>query len=401
MLTTTGRPYKEQLAQFWSLAKRPWMGAAGWPLFRWLTPNVFVQLARPHGAPSVWQGRDLLTLQPGNPKDASKARFFALGVDESHALVRSISLPPLPDKLVRSAVELQVRSFNPFPEGDMAWGYRIAASAGHGFTVRAAVASRQHIARQLAELAQRPDTQAEWWVISDHDEPIVLQGFAEHLRAAYLARHRGIAVALLVALALVLAAAALTPTVQLRLQATQAVFAYDELVRATKPLVAKREQLLQVNTQLDTVSGLINDRIDALRLLETITRVLPDDTYLGGVNIQGLTVNLAGFTPNTAALMQRLSAESGLKDVKAPSPATRPPGATKETFNIEFTFVRPEATPGPTPDTRPVPVPALDAASAAKPPASSPAAASSAPALPASAATAPAATTSLPASAKK
>ena len=67
-----------------------------------------------------------------------------------------------------------------------------------------------------------------------------------------------------------------------------------------------------------------------------LTRALPDDSSLLNLQIQGSKIRLTGQTTNTADLMQKLSAYPGLRDVKAPSAATRPLGANKESFTIEL-----------------------------------------------------------------
>ena len=45
---------------------------------------------------------------------------------------------------------------------------------------------------------------------------------------------------------------------------------------------------------------------------------------------------LAGLTANAAVLMQQLGLQSGFKDVRAPVAAVRNPGASLDSFNIEF-----------------------------------------------------------------
>ncbi|RYH36524.1 MAG: hypothetical protein EON54_19450 [Alcaligenaceae bacterium] len=69
-----------------------------------------------------------------------------------------------------------------------------------------------------------------------------------------------------------------------------------------------------------------------------LTKVLPDDTAVQSFKLQGRKVTVAGITGNASALMQLLGEQPGLRDVKAPSPATRLGASTKESFVIEFTL---------------------------------------------------------------
>ena len=78
--------------------------------------------------------------------------------------------------------------------------------------------------------------------------------------------------------------------------------------------------------------------LQGLATLHTLTQVLGDETVLQRLQIEGRTVLIAGHTPDTAAMMQKLSAYPGFKGVRAPTAVTRPPGATKDAFQVEFTI---------------------------------------------------------------
>lgn len=67
-----------------------------------------------------------------------------------------------------------------------------------------------------------------------------------------------------------------------------------------------------------------------------LTHVLPDDTALQSVRIQSSKVTISGLTENASALMQKLSNQDGVKDVRAPSAATRIGAGNKESFTIEL-----------------------------------------------------------------
>ena len=75
-----------------------------------------------------------------------------------------------------------------------------------------------------------------------------------------------------------------------------------------------------------------------LKVMDLLTQALPDDTSLLGLQVQGLKVTMNGQTTNAAALMQHLSAQPGIREVRAPSAATRPLGVSKDSFSLEFTL---------------------------------------------------------------
>ena len=86
-----------------------------------------------------------------------------------------------------------------------------------------------------------------------------------------------------------------------------------------------------------------------LRVLNLLTQSLPDDTSVLSLQVDGAKVTVNGLTGDAAALMQLLSTRAEFKDVKAPSPATRPLGSNKDLFTIELTM----ADPGPRSDAPP------------------------------------------------
>ena len=98
----------------------------------------------------------------------------------------------------------------------------------------------------------------------------------------------------------------------------------------------EREALVRSADQIQTLSNIVQERADPVEVLDMLTRVLTDDTSLSSLQIQGLKVNIEGQTGNAAELMQLLGRQSGFRGVVAPTAATRPFGAAKDNFKIEF-----------------------------------------------------------------
>jgi general secretion pathway protein L len=141
----------------------------------------------------------------------------------------------------------------------------------------------------------------------------------------------------LIALAIVLGVGmAITPTVKLRMQAIEANDAYHKMITQTSSLSQKRGDLLLLTEKINAIKTVAQDAIDAPRLLTHLITLLPDDTYLVSLTVQGRKVSLYGQTPNAASFMQMLSNQKGFIEVKAPIAAIRPSGGTKDTFTIDF-----------------------------------------------------------------
>ena len=67
-----------------------------------------------------------------------------------------------------------------------------------------------------------------------------------------------------------------------------------------------------------------------------LTRAIPDGAWISTLRVEGAKLVLNGQADDAAALVQRLAAQPGARDVRLASPATRGAGAAKETFIIEL-----------------------------------------------------------------
>lgn len=340
------------------------------PVLAWITPQLPVRLIEADGSQSLWVGG---RKQQATQTALQSARFTAVELPADLALSRSLVLPPLSERDLRDALALDVRDSNPFDPSELVWGYRRAVGPAGQLKVATALASRRQVIQHLQVAApELADSAAlEVWVLADEGAPVVLQGFGEAARARRAARGRLLAFVLITTAVMLATAMAVTPTMQLRIRTLQAVDAYRALQQRAAPAVAQREALVRGREDLSNLQEVVNDHVEPLVAIEMLTQLIPDDTWLQRVQIQGTRFTLSGQTPNAAALMNSLSGNPGLRDVRAPAPATRVPGSTRESFVVEFTAAlnllrRPVAAAGQAPVAAvPVPVPATVAQPAA------------------------------------
>ena len=321
-----------QLAHEWRAA---WGAALRSPLLAWLTPEAVVQLREADGASSLWQGGERLAARV-----AAKAEFTAVELPQDLLLTRALTLPAMDAASTAAALALQAQALSPFAAGDLVWGHRVRPGKGGPQPIDLVLASRQHIARHLQTLPRTEGAPApEVWALLAGGAPIVLAGHGEAARRQAARRGRALRLALLALALALIAAIALTPTLQLRARAIQAVTAYDQLARETAPAVHQREQLLQTTAKLATLGEILAARIEPLKVLDRLTQVLPDDTALQAFSLKGAKLTISGLTGDSSALMQTLSQQSGMRDVRAPSPATRNGGPNaRENFVVELTL---------------------------------------------------------------
>lgn len=322
------------LRALWQEIRQPWRRLHESKALSWLTPDVPVLLLQADGGESVWTAQSLQPLE----KRPSKVRFKAVELPEENVLRRTLSMPSMHSTDIANAVALEVQAASPFSAADLVWGYQSYPGQGGMLQVQTVLASRRQIAQYLAGQAGRLAAQEvpEVWVRTQARTPIVLSGYGEGLRERYAVRWRWFGAGLVFLVAVLVVAVAVAPTAQLRLRAIEAVHAYDALAQRVTPIVRQREALLQSAEQLSSMAEVMQGRIEPLRILDMLTRVLPDDTSLQSFKLQGNKVNILGATANASALMQLLGEQPGLRDVRAPAAAVRNGGTNKEQFAIEF-----------------------------------------------------------------
>ena len=313
-----------------------WRSRAG-ALRAWTAPGEAVTLLHADGSRSTWRGGERLP----DAQPAKLPKFVAVELPEDLVLRRSLVLPRMTQAHSNEAALLEVKSNSPFAPEDLTWGSLVRDLEGGQKHLSLALASRRHVAQfvqdtwpELAGAARQPEV----WALSEQGLPVVLHGHGEvhRLHEAAIERRWNWALAG-VALALAMLVA-VTPTIQLRLRALQAAEAFETVLRRVAPLVRKRDELAALNDKARSLDQIVAERVDPSAVMEYLTQVLPDDTYLYGLDIQKAKVIASGHTVDASALLQKLSSDPRLKNVRAPMAVTRQPGATKEAFVIEFTM---------------------------------------------------------------
>ena len=314
----------------------PWRELHLWPPFSWLTPELPVRVLLADGSEAFWLGDRKLDKPAGTRQPAQ----VAVELPASLRLDCQIPLPPMPASQVREAVALQVRTANPFEASDLAWGWRAQTDASRTSAATAVLASRRSIAQHLDGLSHALGVAVspEVWAFDHQGLPVVIQGYGEPARQQRAARGRTLAYGLLALTLAIGLAAALTPTVKLKIKARQAEQAYQDAERQMGPLLKQREQLVRTQAELQALRELLGERVDALAVVEQVTQLIPDDTWLQRLQVQGAKVTITGLTPNTAALMNSLSGHIGVRDVKSPAAATRTRDGGRENFTIVLTL---------------------------------------------------------------
>lgn len=325
MLQNQATLFGLDLTRLGSDVRAAWQGLCSWRGLSWLQPRAAVSM-----------------VDAQTPPDAvRRASFVALELPEEILLRRQLTLPAMPDEAVNQAVRLDVLGHSPFAADDTVWAHAAQPGSTGLLSVHIVLTSRALVARHIDQAAARlgrPAHMLEVRVLAGQPvQRLTLPGYGEARRRAH-ERWMARAVWALLTVTLALAGAlAVTPTLQLRARALDAADAYAALAKRAGPTLGQREELVRRSTQLQELNALVTESAQPLQVLETLTKALPDDTWIQMLQLQGNKVTLTGQAPNAATLMRELGALPGVRDVKAPSAAIKPQGAPKEVFTIEFT----------------------------------------------------------------
>lgn len=332
-----------------------WRGMLEWPVISWLWPRPTVCVWLPSGQKGLNQGPQTpLNL---DPTKAAKARFHALVLPEDSFLRRSFVLPNLAQSELEAAIDLQLQAFSPFSEHERVWTYEAQTSEdGNSMQVQAVLTSNQLIAQHIATAyPQAGPEQFEVWVPQLRGEAYTLvPGFAEARRQSRSNAWRWASAVLVLSALALIAAILVTPSVKLYFRAQQAERALQALQEKAIPVLAEREGFNKATEKISSLKDMFGNTLAPLQILQLVTDALNDDASLLSLQIQGNKVNITGQAQNASLLMKQLDATPGFRDVRAPAPATKPLGAVRESFTIEFN-IDPEQLPKPVIDPAAVP----------------------------------------------
>lgn len=329
------------LSPLWRDLVAAWRGMRAWPVFAWLGPKLPVRL---------WlaTGHAVFSRGPGTPyreggRQLDRAAFNAILLPE-HMLLRCVvKLPHLQSQDLLAALALQVAGLSPFPADELVWTHERefhknlpSDSTSIHLTLASRRLIRSYVLQNYPNLTA--DTAEVWLPSALTPFYLLLPGFGEAARLKKTAIWGWVSAFLVVVALTLLVAMAITPTAQLYLRVYQAQAAMTALQKVAAPVLQQREALVHTTDQLVKLAELAGNPIPPLETLRLITDALPDDTFVVSLQIQGRKVTLTGQTTNASTLMKQLGSTPGLRDVIAPTPATKPLGAPRESFTIEFTL---------------------------------------------------------------
>ena len=145
--------------------------------------------------------------------------------------------------------------------------------------------------------------------------------------------------AALTALAVILAMVAIAfPLLHQRSELAQ----LDEEISQLKPAAIAADQIRTQIAETARQSGFFNDKWadtpTKISMLNEIARIVPDDTWLSRVQINGMTVRIQGESDDASSLIGLVEASALLRDARFSSPVTKNPRTSNDRFVIEMSI---------------------------------------------------------------
>jgi general secretion pathway protein L len=260
---------------------------------------------------------------------------IVLRLRQADVLAKTVTLPIAAESHIHQALAFQMDQETPFASDEIYWSHFISGRDRQSgrLSVRLLLVPRQTLAALLGaldDLGIAPN-RAEVGDGPDQDRILSLDDDGGLLDSAQRRTVLWPAAACCLVLALGTIA---TPFVRLAIS----LAALDRAIAASRPTSAEAEQLRGDLARLSETNDLVESERDEagrpLMTLATLTRILPDDTYLTEVTLQHHKVTLSGRSAAAARLIGALSAGEGLRNVAFAAPVTRLEAVRSELFTI-------------------------------------------------------------------
>lgn len=259
-----------------------------------------------------------------------------LVLDDAKALRRTLTLPRAAAAELADLLEFEIERHTPFRADQVYFYYAVAAAADDDTVAVTLVVIPRRIVDPLMQRLAGHGLVPDAVTLSD---PALSPGTAAR-RLSAPARNGGEArgrrrLKLMLGLAVALAAAAaLSPVLRLSLTANRLA---ADVARAAEDADATRALQREADRLSQGVEAVARAKASApspLRILNTLSTLLPDDTWLAQLGVTGDEVTLEGRTASSATLVGLLESSEMFDQLTYLSPVTRDGGGAFERFNF-------------------------------------------------------------------
>lgn len=274
----------------------------------------------------------------GKKVAGDSAKYEAVLLSASISLIKHLSLPETVEGELNSFIELEVNAASPFPLAETLVGLKIIDRSQGQISLLMAISSKALVDQYLrsTSLGLLPDT-TELWVKTESDEYVALHtdGYQERVerqvgRQKWLLAGGGYILGLLLFLLLL-------PVAAKFLEMREVRAFYHELEAAAAPVAAVKGDLASYNQMAAEINQINQEQVDPLEVLEMISALLPDDTYLLLVEYKNGVLRLDGRSSNAVMLLQQLDRSGEFLKVESIAGIRKEGRSGKERFTLMIT----------------------------------------------------------------
>jgi general secretion pathway protein L len=246
-------------------------------------------------------------------------------------LVKRHTVPTAPRRQLEQLLRHELGRITPFPAQDLFWRWDGQAKPDNRTRtdVTLTMVPRMALAETLAAL-ENVGLKANFIEVGPPDRPCLLPAGDVARRASGTGLVRGLAwgcaglTIVVLALPLVLQAIALRNI--------------DAAIAELQPTINQVEVLRRGIAAGDAGRTILAKEMertgDVLQTLASITRILPDDTFLTDFSLRERQITLSGRSASAPRLITGLSADPAIRNPEFAAPVTRIDGSTSEVFSI-------------------------------------------------------------------
>jgi len=281
------------------------------------------------------------TARSDRPLAYPEADAVVVELSSAQAVHRQVSLPFGTEDRIAEVLGYEMDRLTPFLKDDVYFHYRVTGrDAGRRvINIDLVVALRKTVDDILARLKERrivPTKVTLRGGAGSSDRTVSPVNLLPPDRRAATASKRTLLPTALTALAALLAAVAIAyPLVH---QKIQLISLDDETSKVSQAAIVA-EQTRDEIAEAVRQGGFFADKWASMptkiRLLNELTRIVPDDTWLARVQILGTTVRIHGESEGASSLIGLIEASELLRDVRFSSPVTKNPRTSNDRFVIE------------------------------------------------------------------
>ena len=268
---------------------------------------------------------------------ANRAREVVLCLPADKVLTKTLSLPLVAEENLREVLGFEMDRQTPFGLDQVYYDYILTArdSKKNTLTLELVVTPRQFLDKLLTHLDDigfQPRQATICRENTGQPQAVNLLPKEARQRRPDTARYLNLALGVL-ALVLLLGAIAL-PLVN-KLHVINALEARVELVSAKAEVTRRLREEVE---QLGMDSRFLLEKKQAtpltLEIINELTRILPDDTWINRLNIKGREVEIQGQSASAAALIPLIESSDSLRNPRFRSPVTKIPRLNTERFHL-------------------------------------------------------------------